>query len=110
MCGIVGIIDFHSRVDAGLIREAASTLRLRGPDDSGVWTHENVGLGHRRLAVLDLTPAGHQPMFSPDGRYLIVYNGELYNFQELRQLLDTNDAHWHSQSDTETILAAYARW
>jgi asparagine synthase (glutamine-hydrolysing) len=110
MCGIVGTVDFHSSVDADRLRDAASTLRLRGPDDSGVWTYENVGLAHRRLAVLDLTPSGHQPMISSDGRFVIVYNGEVYNFQELRKLLEPNVVHWRSQSDTEMILTAYARW
>jgi asparagine synthase (glutamine-hydrolysing) len=110
MCGIVGILDFHSRVDAEILRRSAASLRLRGPDDEGVWTNENVGLAHRRLSIIDLTAAGHQPMFSSDSRYVIVYNGEIYNFQEIRQLLDANDAHWRSQSDTEVILAAYAKW
>jgi asparagine synthase (glutamine-hydrolysing) len=110
MCGIVGTVDFHSSVDSDRLRDAASTLRLRGPDDSGVWTYENVGLAHRRLAVLDLTPSGHQPMISSDGRFVIVYNGEVYNFQELRKLLEPNVVHWRSQSDTEMILTAYARW
>jgi asparagine synthase (glutamine-hydrolysing) len=110
MCGIVGMIDFRSAVDEGAIRDAARTLYKRGPDDSGVWTSENVGLGHQRLAVLDLTPSGHQPMFSADGRYGIVFNGEIYNFMEIRRSIDDNDAHWRSQSDTEVILAAYAKW
>jgi asparagine synthase (glutamine-hydrolysing) len=110
MCGIVGILDFHSRVDAEILRKAADTLLLRGPDDSGVWTNENVGLGHRRLSIIDLTTAGHQPMSSLDARYVIVYNGEIYNFQEIRHLLDANDTHWRSQSDTEVILQAYVKW
>lgn len=103
-------MDFQLRVDAETIRRAAATLRLRGPDDSGLWTSENVGLGHQRLSILDLSPTGHQPMLSEDGRYVIVYNGEIYNFQEIRELLGTNSIQWHSHSDTEVILAAYARW
>jgi asparagine synthase (glutamine-hydrolysing) len=110
MCGIVGIVDFHSKVDAEVLRCSAGTLRLRGPDDSGVWSCGNVGLGHQRLAIIDLSPAGHQPMVSSDGRFVIVFNGEIYNFLEVRQQLDQNDTHWRSQSDTEVILAAYARW
>lgn len=109
MCGIVGIVD-SVPVDAVSIRAAAETLINRGPDDSGVWVSENIGLGHRRLAILDLTPSGHQPMVSSDGRFVIVYNGEIYNFKEIRRILDDSETIWQSQSDTEVILAAYARW
>jgi asparagine synthase (glutamine-hydrolysing) len=110
MCGIVGIVDSHSNVDAEQLRCSAETLRLRGPDDSGVWTCGNVGLGHQRLAVIDISPTGHQPMLSGDGRFVIVFNGEIYNFREVRRQLDQDETHWRSQSDTEVILAAYARW
>jgi asparagine synthase (glutamine-hydrolysing) len=110
MCGIVGIIDFRSAADADSIRAAAATLYKRGPDDSGVWTSGGVGLGHQRLSIIDLTASGHQPMISGDGRFVLVFNGEIYNFQELRRQLDQHNAHWRSQSDTEVILAAYARW
>ena len=110
MCGIVGIVNFHSSVDLERLRAAAATLRLRGPDDAGVWVSENVGLGHRRLSIIDVSPAGHQPMFSADGRYVIVYNGEIYNFREMRELLCGSNTRWRSESDTEVILEAYARW
>jgi len=110
MCGIVGITDFRSNVDSDLLRKAADTLRMRGPDDSGVWVSKNVGLAHRRLAVIDLSPTGHQPMVSADGRYVIVFNGEIYNFPQLRELVGGSSSQWQSQSDTETILAAYAKW
>jgi asparagine synthase (glutamine-hydrolysing) len=109
MCGIVGIID-RVPVDADAVRVAAETLFNRGPDDSGVWTSENVGFGHRRLAIIDLTSSGHQPMLSGDGRFVIVYNGEIYNFRELRQSLADDESRWRSQSDTEVILAAYEKW
>ena len=85
MCGIVGITDFRSNVDSDLLREAADTLHMRGPDDSGVWVSKNVGLAHRRLAVIDLSPSGHQPMISADGRYVIVFNGEIYNFLTVKK-------------------------
>ncbi len=110
MCGIVGLIDLRAYVDPGKVREAADLLYRRGPDDSGAWVEGGVGLGHRRLAVLDLTPAGHQPMTSPDGRYVIVFNGEIYNFLEIRRQLDDKNGAWRSHSDTEVILAAYIRW
>ena len=110
MCGIVGIVDFRSNVEVERLRGVAATLRLRGPDDAGVWASENVGLGHRRLSIIDVSPNGHQPMFSADGRYVIVYNGEIYNFREIRELLDGGGRCWRSQSDTEVILEAYARW
>lgn len=110
MCGIVGVINFRCAVDAESISTAAAMLINRGPDDSGVWTSQNVGFGHQRLAIIDLTLSGHQPMFSADGRFVIVFNGEIYNFRELRKQLDENEAHWQSNSDTEVILAAYAKW
>jgi len=109
MCGIVGIVDC-APVDAESIRAAAETLVNRGPDGSGVWTSENVGFGHRRLAILDLTNSGNQPMVSSDGRYVIVYNGEIYNFKAIRELLGSTQSDWQSQSDTEVILAAYSKW
>ena len=111
MCGIVGIVNFNNFIaDPDAVRDAANTLYKRGPDDSGVWTESNVGFGHRRLAILDLTSAGHQPMVSRDQRYVIVFNGEIYNFLELRQQLGSSDNDWQSHSDTEVIIAAYARW
>ena len=110
MCGIVGMVDFRGRADPDTLRAAASTLQKRGPDDAGVWAEEIAGLGHRRLAIIDITPAGHQPMATPDGRYLIVFNGEIYNFADLRRELTTEGQPWRSNSDTEVILAAYAKW
>jgi asparagine synthase (glutamine-hydrolysing) len=110
MCGIVGIVQSGFAADAESIRVAASMLSNRGPDDSGLWTAENVGLGHRRLSIIDLSPSGHQPMHSADGRYITVFNGEIYNYKELRAELETSAVSWQGSSDTEVILAAYARW
>jgi asparagine synthase (glutamine-hydrolysing) len=110
MCGIVGIVNFHDAAEPDSVRAAAEMLAKRGPDDSGVWTADNVGLGHRRLAIIDLSPSGHQPMCSADGRLVIVFNGEIYNFREIREQLDDDKTRWQSQSDTEVILAAYAKW
>lgn len=111
MCGIVGIIrNDEEKVDFNDIRDAADLLKKRGPDDSGAWLEGNIGLGHRRLAIIDLSSAAHQPMMSSDERYIIVYNGEIYNFLELRQDLADSIKYWKSNSDTEVILAAYAKW
>jgi asparagine synthase (glutamine-hydrolysing) len=90
----------------------AGTLAHRGPDDSGVWIDgaAGVALGFRRLSIIDLSSAGHQPMLSPDGRYIIVYNGEIYNYRELRDELVARGHPFRSQSDTEVILAAAAQW
>ena len=111
MCGIAGIFDFHRKVKPEAIARATATLRMRGPDDRGVWTEDDVGLGHQRLAVLDLSNAGHQPMHSAHGRYVIVFNGEIYNFLEVREVLErTAKRKWRSNSDTEVLLAAFEQW
>lgn len=110
MCGIVGIIKRDNPVDSDSVVYAANLLAKRGPDDSGVWVEEGVGFGHRRLAILDISSAAHQPMKSKDGRYVIVYNGEIYNYKELRSQISNVDNNWKSSSDTEVILASYAKW
>jgi asparagine synthase (glutamine-hydrolysing) len=94
----------------------ASTFVHRGPDDEGIWVdaEAGVGLGHRRLAIVDLSPAGHQPMLSADGRYVVTYNAEIYNHAELRQELEAQDAApsggWRGHSDTETFLECVSTW
>ncbi len=108
MCGIVGVVDLCNQVEAEEVRNAANTLRNRGPDDNGVWVDGCVGLGHRRLAILDTSDASHQPMASRNGRYVIVFNGEIYNYRDLRQQL--NISNWQSDGDTEVILEAYTKW
>ena len=108
MCGIVGGIELgRSTIEPSALRTAADSLRNRGPDDSGVWCDNIAHLGHRRLSILDPSSAGHQPMLSRNERYVIVHNGEIYNFQELRNRLAGS---WASESDTEVILAAYEKW
>ena len=113
MCGIAGFWN-ESQFDLAVGKQMASQLQHRGPDDAGVWGDPNSGvvLAHRRLAILDLSPAGHQPMLSPCGRYALVYNGEIYNHLELRQQLhDQGGAFdWQGRSDTETLLAALRHW
>lgn len=109
MCGIVGQLQFDTTpVDQSRLKEAADTLEQRGPDDSGFHLENGIGFGHRRLSIQDLSQAGHQPMSSADGRYVIVYNGEIYNFLELRNQLERQA--WVSGSDTEVLLAAYTKW
>lgn len=118
MCGIAGIWDVEQRSRYDALREAAermnAALRHRGQDDSGVWINEEHGiaLAHRRLSILDLSPAGHQPMISHNGRYVIVFNGEIYNFRALHRQLEreTEGIAWRGSSDTEILLEAISRW
>lgn len=107
MCGIVGLVGIQD-ISPNTIAEATNMLWRRGPDDSGTWIGANSAFGHRRLAVIDPTPTGHQPMVSADNRYVIVFNGEIYNHMEVRAEL--KDVSWNGRSDTETVLAAYSRW
>ena len=105
MCGIVGIISDKA---SSLIESSVRIIAHRGPDDSGIYSFENVALGHRRLSIMDLSSLGHQPMVSRDGRYIMVYNGEIYNHVDLRnEILPGFD--FESTSDTETILYAYIK-
>jgi asparagine synthase (glutamine-hydrolysing) len=118
MCGINGVFGAESKQQAEqLVASMNASLAHRGPDDGGAYADESVGLGHRRLAIIDLSAAGHQPLFSSDQRYSIVYNGELYNFRQLKfelQRIVQGSGHqaytFITNSDTEVILAAYIRW
>jgi asparagine synthase (glutamine-hydrolysing) len=117
MCGITGFFD-PAGFDVESATEALTRMRdrltHRGPDDAGNWVDGNAGiaLGHRRLAILDLSPAGHQPMVSPCGRYVVSFNGEIYNHRELRAQLDSSasPSFWRGHSDTETLLEAIRVW
>lgn len=106
MCGIVGIIGPKAELE--VVKRMSSALQHRGPDGSGVWSDSGVALGHRRLKIIDLSEAGRQPMTTSDGRYTIVYNGEVYNYEVLKKELA--DFQFHSQTDTEVILYAFMRW
>lgn len=111
MCGICGVVRLDKQpVKAGTIIDMITTIAHRGPDGEGVWVDGAIGLGHRRLAIVDLTPAGHQPMCNDSGELVIVYNGELYNHLEIRKELASLGHSFHSRSDTETILHAYEEW
>ena len=110
MCGILGLFDPAGLEPEGLaFARALDMLRLRGPDDHGVYADEFAHLGHRRLAIVDLSSAGHQPMESWDRRYVIVFNGEIYNHADLRRELSPFRG-WRGRSDTETLLEAYRHW
>src|SRR2546421_2093108 len=111
MCGICGIVDYsRPSAEEHLIRAMTRTLAHRGPDDCGVHIDGPASLGHTRLSILDLTAAGHQPMRTADGRVTLVYNGEIYNFPQLRRRLEGEGVVFRSRSDTEVVLQAYVRW
>jgi len=112
MCGINGIITKDTSVLNETIRLMNKSLAHRGPDDEGVFLHNNIALGHRRLSIIDLSASGHQPMNYANDRFTIVYNGELYNFQEIRKELQEldNSFLFNTETDTEVILAAYSAW
>mgnify|MGYP001409163228 FL=1 len=117
MCGLAG---FYPSQDASydasqqLIRNMVDTLNHRGPDDSGIWVDSNqlIALGHRRLSILDISSAGHQPMSLEKGRFVLTYNGEIYNHLKIRAQIekDNDPIQWIGNSDTETLLAAFEIW
>ncbi|MDQ6887326.1 MAG: asparagine synthase (glutamine-hydrolyzing) [Gemmatimonadota bacterium] len=111
MCGIAGVISLRDEpVAHETIQRMIDAVRHRGPDGEGVWVDHRVGLGHRRLAIIDLSPAGSQPMLSGEGDLVITYNGEVFNFQELRAELQTLGHRFFSRTDTEVILRGYREW
>ena len=118
MCGIVGFVGGLAGddkfADSAVLQRMADTIKTRGPDDAGYWADSDrrIGLGHRRLSIVDLSPAGHQPMVSGSGRYVVVYNGEIYNHLDCRASLAMSGAsvEWRGHSDTETLLAGFDAW
>jgi asparagine synthase (glutamine-hydrolysing) len=112
MCGICGVVG---QADEQLIKSMLSRIAHRGPDDEGLYiadtsTGERIGLGHRRLSIIDLTPAGHEPMPDASGRIWLTYNGEIYNFKQLRTELESRGHSFKSQTDAEVIIYAYIEW
>src|SRR5688572_579150 len=111
MCGFVMTLSANgSPPDVALTQRMAQLLAHRGPDDGGVFSEDQVAFAFRRLAIFDLTPAGHQPLMSVDGRHVIVFNGAIYNFIELRAELVSLGHAFRSSGDTEVLLAAYRQW
>ena len=115
MCGIAGILG-PGAPELALLRRMTDVIAHRGPDDHGIWTDEaaGIGLGHRRLAIVDLSPAGHEPMHSADGRFVLTFNGEIYNHPELRKALEdagaVPDGGWRGHSDIEVFLEGIVTW
>lgn len=116
MCGITGFFDASCQMSDQemryVVQNMSQALTHRGPDDGGRWVdaQSGVALGHRRLAILDLSPEGHQPMDSANGRYTIAFNGEIYNFLELRHDLERLGHAFRGHSDTEVMLASFSQW
>ena len=111
MCGITGLINLNGDpVSPFILKKMTDAIAHRGPDGEGHWIEGNVGLGHRRLSILDLSPAGHQPMLSVDHRWILSYNGEIYNYKELRSELESEGYWFRSRTDTEVVLNALSFW
>ena len=111
MCAIVGIVHLDgSAAEHASLQRMTDVVAHRGPDGEGHFVDGAVGLGHRRLAIIDLTPGGRQPMATEDGRFVLTYNGEIYNFRELRVELESHGWRFHSRTDSEVLLKAYAHW
>jgi asparagine synthase (glutamine-hydrolysing) len=112
MCGIAGKVYFAAdrKVDPQMLRMMTDVMSHRGPDDVGIYQRGNVGLGHRRLSIIDLSPAGHQPMCNEDRTVWVIFNGEIYNYKVLRRQLENEGHKFHSQTDTEVIVHAYEEY
>ena len=116
MCGLSGFLGNSVQHPEQVLKKMTDTIEHRGPDDEGLWCDRSAGiaLGHRRLSIIDVSQAGHQPMVSGNGRYVIAYNGEIYNYPLLRRKLELETRNsspiWCGHSDTETVLAAIEFW
>ena len=110
MCGIAGELSFDAPVDPHVLRRMTDALVHRGPDDEGLFCEGRIGLGHRRLSIIDLSPSGHQPMWTADRSLAIVFNGEVYNYREIRVELDARGYCFVGGSDTEVVINAIHCW
>lgn len=110
MCGITGLVSFQEKIDIVDLVAMTNAIAHRGPDGEGQWINKSVGLGHRRLSIIDLSNAGAQPMSSKEGKYVITYNGEIYNYKEIRAILIKRGYVFLSNTDTEVVLNAYQEW
>ena len=109
MCGISGYFSINDNYDPNIIASMIQSLEHRGPDTSGVWNSpkEGLALAHRRLSIIDLSDAGNQPIISKNNRYVLIYNGEIYNHLKIRSELERN---WNGHSDSETLIEAISEW
>ena len=110
MCGIVGVHDTKKHIDHRILDEMTDIISHRGPDGRGTFIDKSVGFGHRRLSIIDLSRAGDQPMKSDDNKYTITYNGEIYNYLNIRCELESKGHIFKSNTDTEVILKSYIEW
>src|SRR5690349_854969 len=111
MCAICGIVNFdHRPVSASELVAMRDVMIHRGPDHGGLWTNGHAGLGHRRLSIIDLSELGNQPMTNDRATVCVTFNGEIYNFREMRQQLEARGYAFRSQSDTEVIVHGYEEW
>ena len=111
MCGIVGILNLKGdSVSTNSIKKMTDAIAHRGPNGEGQWAEKNIGIGHRRLSIIDLSSAGHQPMLSNDKRYVLSYNGEIYNFKEIRKELKSLGFIFKSNTDSEVVLNSLIQW
>src|SRR5687767_14296884 len=111
MCGFTLVFAPEAaRIDASIVARMTAAIRHRGPDDEGMFLFGPVGMGFRRLSILDMSPLGHQPMSTEDGSVTLVFNGEIYNYIELRNELETLGHQFKSSGDTEVLLHSYLQW
>src|SRR5262249_28294729 len=112
MCGIAGFWFKNQPPLAARqwLQSSIASLHHRGPDDSGMWMEAGVGFGHARLSILDLSPSGHQPMASRNRRWMMIFNGEIYNFREIRKELESLGHAFQSDGDSEVVVEAFDEW